>query len=109
MQPQEGTENMYRIGLKEAIEALRVELSESIQASVDKSLHFEVEQINLEFQVEIEKSGEASGEISFWVAKLGAKGTLSSTNTHTVNLQIKPVGSDGSPVLTGTRSQVIPD
>jgi hypothetical protein len=100
---------MVRIGLKEAIEALRAELSESIQASVDKSLRFEVEQINLEFQVEVEKSAEAAGGVSFWVVNIGGGGSLSSTKTHTVNMQMKPVGSDGTPVLTGTRSQVIPD
>jgi len=100
---------MAKIGLKEAIEALRIELSESIQASVDKSLRFEVEQINLEFQVEVEKSAEATGGISFWVVNIGGGGSLSSTNTHTVNMQMKPVNNDGGPVLTGTRNQVIPD
>lgn len=100
---------MARIGLKEAIEALRLELGESIQASVDESLRFEVEQINLEFQVEIEKSAEASGNISFWVVNIGSSGSISSTSTHTINMQMKPVNNNGGPVLTGSSSQVVPD
>jgi hypothetical protein len=42
---------MEPIGLKEAIEALRTELSQSILAAADEELRFEVGQINLEFQV----------------------------------------------------------
>lgn len=42
---------MERIGLKEAIGALREELSESILTATNETLQFQVGEIVLEFQV----------------------------------------------------------
>jgi len=91
---------MEPIGLKEAIGALRMELSESILAAGEEALLFEVGQIALEFQVEIERTVEGSGGLKFWVVELGGKGSRSVTNTHTITIPLKPV-IDGGPVLTG--------
>lgn len=93
---------MERIGLKEAIEMLRVELSESIAAATDEKLRFEVGQITLEFQVEVERSVEGSGGVKFWVVELGAKGSHGSTHTHKITIPLTPVGQTPGPVLTGS-------
>jgi hypothetical protein len=93
---------MEPIGLKEAIRALRMELSESILAAGGEALRFEVGQISLEFQVEVERTVEGSGGLKFWVVELGGKGSRSLTNTHTITIPLKPVRQNGEPVLTGS-------
>ena len=90
---------MKRIGLKEAIGTLRAELSEAVLAAGDEKLRFEVGEITLEFQVEIERAGEASGKVNFWVVELGGSGSQTARRTHTVCIPLKPVSGDG-PVLT---------
>lgn len=99
---------MERIGLKQAIEALRVELSDAIASSANEQLRFQVGPINLEFQVEIEHSAEASGGMKFWVVQLGGKGSRTSTTAHTVSMSLTPVSQDSrEPVLTG--SAMVPE
>ena len=94
-----------RIGLREAISALRTELSESILAAADESLRFAVGEMTLEFQVEVERARGASGGINVWVVNLGAEGSRTRSVTHTVTVPLKPVTSDGEPVLTGGSKQ----
>lgn len=92
---------MQRIGLKQALAALRHELYEAIRAAANEPLRFEVGEITLQFQVEVERTTEGEGGIQFWVVELGGKHAASSTTTHTVTIPLKPVGKDGNPVLTG--------
>ena len=61
------------LGLKETLEALRVELSESILVSEGKQIRFEVGEIELEFQVVVDKSTEGKGGIKFWVVEMGGE------------------------------------
>ena len=95
---------MEPIGLKEAIGALRKELSESIITAADEKLRFEVGEITLECQVEVERTDELSGGIKFWVVEFGAKDSLSSTHTHTITIPLRPLTQQGEPVLTGSDS-----
>ena len=92
---------MEPVGLKEAVEALRKELSASIVAAANESLRFEVGQITMEFQIGVERTAEGSGGIKFWVVELGGKGVYKSTEVHKVTIPLKPVHGDGRPVLTG--------
>ena len=98
---------MKKIGLKEAIEALRMELSESILTGEGKEVRFEVGQIEMEFQVTIEASEEVKGGIKFWVVELGGSSTDKNSTVHKVKIPLKPMWKDGSPVLTC--SEEIPD
>ena len=98
---------MERIGLTEAISALRSELSESILAAAREDLRFQVNDITMEFQVEIEKAASGSAGIKFWVVQLGGEASRTSTFTHSLSFSLKPVTADGEPVLTGGRK--IPD
>jgi hypothetical protein len=100
---------MMRIGLKDAITALRTELSESISAALPEELRFEVGEITLEFKVEVERTGEASAGIKFWVVDVGGKGTQSSGTTHTITIPLKPITRGGQPILTGDQTGKVPD
>lgn len=91
-----------RIGLQEAIAALRGELIESVVASHGERLRFEVGEIMMEFQIEVERSAEAKGGIKFWVIELGAGGTAKNKDVHKMVIPLKPVRADGKPILTGS-------
>jgi Trypsin-co-occurring domain 2 len=93
---------MKEIQLKEAIAALREELTESILASQSESLRFAVGEITLEFEIEIEKSMDGKGGIKFWVVELGGGGASKDKATHKVTIPLKPIRNDGKPVLTGS-------
>src|SRR5262249_43683374 len=93
---------MERIGLKDAIAALREELSEAVLAAANEKLRFQVGEISMEFKVEVERGVEGSAGIKFWVMELGAKGSLSSTHTHTLTIPLKPLNENMQPVLTGS-------
>lgn len=99
---------MKKIGLKEAIGALRTELSEAMKDAANEQLRFEVGEINLEFQVELERAVEGSAGIKFYVVELGGKGSATTSTTHTVKIALKAVDSDGEPILTGS-SGVVPE
>jgi hypothetical protein len=93
---------MERIGLREAIEAMRVELSESILMSEGKQLRFEVGQIELEFQITIENTLDEKSGIKLWAVELGGGTSSKESTVHKVKIPLKPVMRNGSPVLTGS-------
>ena len=70
------------IGLKEAIQGLRDELSESMADGADKSVRFRVGPVELEFLVEVSREATGSGGVKFWVVELGAGGSSARTTTH---------------------------
>ncbi|MFM6060451.1 MAG: trypco2 family protein [Microcystis aeruginosa] len=95
------------VGLRETLEALRVELSKSILASEGEQIRFEVGEIELEVQFVVEQSKEGKGGLKFWVVEMGGVVTNKDTITHRIKIPLKPIWKDGKPVLTG--SDDIPD
>lgn len=93
---------MERIGLQEAIQALRQELSASILAAAGQELRFEVGQITLELQVEVERSVEGSAQLKWWVLEIGGTGSRQTTQRHTITIPLTPLLPGGGPVLTGS-------
>ncbi len=71
-----------KVGLRETLEALRVELSKSILAAEGEQIRFEVGEIELEVQFVVEQSKEGKGGLKFWVVEMGG-GT---TNKDTITL-----------------------
>jgi hypothetical protein len=92
---------MDKLSLKDTIGAIRRQLAESIRAAQGEELRFEVGEIALEFEVQIERTAEGTGGVKFWVVELGGKVGGSSSVTHRVSMHLKPVSSDGSPIITG--------
>ncbi len=93
---------MERIALKDSIAALRAELIESIVAAQGEKLRFEVGEVTMEFQVEVEQSVDGKGGIRFWVVEMGAGTASKDKAIHKVTVPLKPVRADGKPVLTGS-------
>jgi len=96
-----------RIGLKETIAALRKELIASIDASKGEELQFQVGQVMVEFNVEVESNVELGGGIKFWVVELSGKEGVKDKVIHKVTIPLTPVRSDGGSVYT--KAGVIPN
>ncbi|NCR16521.1 MAG: hypothetical protein GPJ22_03945 [Microcystis aeruginosa LL13-03] len=96
-----------KVGLRETLEALRVELSKSILAAEGEQIRFEVGEIELEVQFVVEQSKEGKGGLKFWVVEMGGGVTNKDTITHRIKIPLKPIWKDGKPLLTG--SDDIPD
>ncbi|CCH97826.1 trypco2 family protein [Microcystis aeruginosa] len=99
--------DINKVGLRETLEALRVELSQSILASEGEQIRFEVGNIELEVQFVVEQSKEGKGGLKFWVVEMGGGVTNKDTITHRIKIPLKPIWKDGKPVLTA--SDDIPD
>ena len=105
----QGAETMpevERIGLQEAVATLRKEIEEAIQFGQDEDLQFELGEINLELQVEFERSAEVTGSagIKVFVAELfniEGKAAASRRKTHTVSIPLKPIIRDKQANETG--------
>ncbi|MGK7886309.1 MAG: trypco2 family protein [Crocosphaera sp.] len=94
--------DINKIGLKETLEALRVELSESILVAEGKQIRFEVGEIDLEFQIVVEKSQEGKGQAKFWVVEMGGGITDTNAMVHKMKISFKPIWKNGEPVWTGS-------
>lgn len=92
------------IALADAITALRAELTRSIASSTDEELRFEVGQITVEFQMEVERSTSASAGVKFWVLQAGGIAAGRQREIHKLVVPLTPRLSRGGPVLTGRDS-----
>jgi hypothetical protein len=76
--------DIQKIGLKETLEALRIEISKSILLSEGKEIRFEMGEIELEMQVVIEKSKDVKGGVKFWVVEMGGGMATKDSITHKI-------------------------
>lgn len=79
------------IPLSEMIATLRQELSVAMENDPDSPLRFELESVDLELTVRMDRSQEASGKVGFWVVEGGGKAGSSTSDLHVFKLKLKPV------------------
>ncbi len=89
------------IELADLLRSLRSEINRARLEAADQDMRFRINAIDLELQVAVEKSAEANTGVRFWVVSLGGKGSVKSTQTHTVKLSLAAETDTGEPVLTG--------
>ncbi len=91
------------IELADFISDLRSELETALSASKDSEIRFIPKTLDLELTVEVEKSAEASGKLSFKIFSVGAEagggGALKKATTQTIKLSLEPVGKNGKQVF----------
>lgn len=87
-----------RIPLADAIRALRVELLDAMRAGSAADLRFGISGVEMEFEVEATRSGEADAGVRFWVINAGAKGSVSRGTTQRLKLSLVPVTASGGEV-----------
>lgn len=78
-------------GLAETIRALRQELEDAMSGITKEGLHFELGDIDLEFEVAITRDASANGGVRFGVVSFGAEGKQASATTHRISLKLQPV------------------
>ena len=87
------------IGLVEAIEAVRAELTRAVAESADQDIQFPVDKVDLEFHVGVTRSADASGGIRFWVIELGGRASHESESVQTVKVSLgAPVDRQGKTI-----------
>lgn len=90
---------MDKIGLVEAIEALRAELIDAVKNSQDEDIQFPVGPVQLAFQIGVTRDANAGGKLRFWVLELGGGGGYSAETVHTLTVNLEaPVDMAGHPV-----------
>jgi hypothetical protein len=78
------------IGLGEAISRVRQELLDARDAGESEDLRFRLGEVRMEFAVELAREGGGEVGVKLWVVNVGAKGTISSSNRHTVTVTMTP-------------------
>jgi len=89
---------MNKVALKDAIAALRVELGEAVLLGAEKSIKFEVPEVEMEFQVTVEQSSQENGGVKFWVVEMGGNVSEKVSTTHKLKVKLKPTLQDGTPI-----------
>ena len=84
------------IPLASAIRVLREQLQDAVRGGEGEELRFALGPVELELRVEAAHEGGGEAGIKFWLASVGAKGSRSSSTTHTVRLSLTPVRVDGA-------------
>jgi hypothetical protein len=98
-----------KIGLPEAIEAVRAELRRAVVQGEDQDIQFSVGEVQLEFQVGVTREGTVDGKFNVWVLELGAGGSYAKESVQTVTLTLEPpVDAQGQPIKVRRRSAVKP-
>jgi hypothetical protein len=87
---------MSDIGLSEAVQAVREELSRIKRRGEGEEIRFGVGPVEVEFEVAVAREATADGKVRVWVLELGA------TVTHRVLVTLDPRSPDG-PLEVGDR------
>jgi Trypsin-co-occurring domain 2 len=89
------------VDVSDAIGQLRAQLSEARAAAVDEELLFSVDKAEVELVVEARREAGAGGGIRFGVVSLEGKGSVSSTSSHRLRLELTPHDRAGRSVDIG--------
>jgi hypothetical protein len=89
---------MSELDLVTVIKSLRMQLEEAMTVAENQTIQFEATSLELEFQVGVTSSVEATGGVKFWVVEMGGSGARSSETVQTVKLALSPKLAGGRPV-----------
>ena len=84
------------LGLAETLAGLRAELSRSQDLAADSNIQFEIQNIDLELKVHVEKVEKFGGNlgVKFWVVEAGASGDQTDTNSRTQTIKLSMKAKD---------------
>lgn len=97
------------IPLADAIQRLRDELIVAAQEGAGKDVRFRLGPVKLDLEVAATYTGGGEAGIKFWVVTIGGRAEASKARTHTVHLELQPVGQDGEDLVVGARSEKEPE
>ncbi|SCE25995.1 hypothetical protein GA0115242_127235 [Streptomyces sp. SolWspMP-5a-2] len=88
------------IELSTVIRDLRAELERAVAAAEGAALRFELQTIELEMSVTLERSAQAGAKVRFWVVDTNAEASVASASTQRIRLALQPA-------LTGSETTYI--
>ncbi|WP_251074713.1 trypco2 family protein [Streptomyces sp. ISL-12] len=98
---------MERVELTAAVQGLRDQLIASVDASDGQRIKFEVEEVNLEFTVELRRDVNSKAGFRAWVVSGDVQAGATRSSVHRVSVKLKPKDSiDGRPVEVGSTREV---
>lgn len=94
------------VPVAQAIEALRSELEEAMDAGEGSRLRFEASTIDVELQATVTLGAETGAGVKWWLVDASARGSAERVTTQTIRLTLTPrvVSGDGTvqpPLLDG--------
>jgi hypothetical protein len=98
---------LEQVELTTAVQGLRDQLIASVDSSNGQRIKFEVDEINLEFSVELRRDASVKAGFKAWVVSSDAQAGIGQTSTHKVSVKLKPRDSvDGRPIEIGNGTEV---
>jgi NTP-dependent ternary system trypsin peptidase co-occuring protein len=86
------------LDLADALTALRDQLAEAQARAYYSPIHLSVEEVTIEFGLELQRSAHANGGLRFGVVSVDGSGQRDRKATHTVTVRLTAHGEDGAPV-----------
>jgi hypothetical protein len=100
------------IGLAEAIREVRAELAVARREGERDELRFRLGEVQLQFEVQLTREGGGEAGVKLWVVSVGASGSVTSGQTHTMTVTMVPqiVDAEGTvrDVLVGDEVKGLP-
>ncbi|MFJ2947231.1 trypco2 family protein [Streptomyces sp. NPDC087226] len=93
-----GVRNEDWLDLADAIGLLREQLLEARRRAGTSDVRFEIDDVTVEFELELARGRGAGGELRFGVMGLNGKSDTSGRRTHRVSLTLLPRARGGGPV-----------
>ncbi|MFD0271598.1 trypco2 family protein [Streptomyces sp. NPDC127106] len=95
------------VELTEAVQGLRDQLMASLQSAEGQRLRFEVDEISLDFSVELRRDVSAKAGFKAWVVSGGAQAGMAQNAIHKVSVKLKPKDSaTGGSIEIGSSIEV---
>lgn len=86
------------LDLADALTALRGQLAEARMRAADSPIKLSVEEVTVEFGLELQRSAKGDGAFRFGVVSAGGGGERARRATHTVTLKLAAHTDTGGPV-----------
>ncbi|WOX10286.1 trypco2 family protein [Streptomyces sp. N50] len=92
------TERFAQTDLVQAIAAVREQLKEAAAQAETDDIQFEVEGLEIEFQIEVRQDDKAKAGARAWVISAGIETGQSKSESNRVKITLKPQTSSGGSV-----------
>ena len=96
---QEGTGTVQKIGLAEAIEAIRAELAEAMEKGAGSPVRFQAKQVTLAFHVGVTRNDGEGGRLNLWIVELSKEVGYATETIQQLSITLLPVDAEGQQVL----------
>ncbi|MFH8386112.1 trypco2 family protein [Kitasatospora sp. NPDC018058] len=98
---------LENVELTEAVQGLRDQLMAAADAADSQRIRFEVNEITLDFSVELRRDATAKAGFKAWVVSGDAQVGVAQNTVHKVSVKLKPKDSAlGGPIEIGSRAAV---